>query len=100
MLSKALLYYSYSRLAQALLRSAVYDDYDGGKGTGPFLREVFEIRDWKPCHSKLALIANSRAAELEKALLDTVDRNSKSLKIDKYVPILLTLCVLTDQLDR
>jgi hypothetical protein len=100
MLTQALLYYAYSRLAHALLRSAIYDNYDGGEGVGPLLRRIFGIKRWNRCYSKLALVTNSRATELEKLLLRSIDQSPKSFNVQKYVPVLLTLSVVADQHDR
>jgi hypothetical protein len=66
----------------------------------PWFRKFFRIGPWSQNHSKLAALSNRRAAELEIELLRTVDQTLRKLNSAMKVPLLLTICILLDQLDR
>jgi hypothetical protein len=101
-LRDALLYHSLSKLSHGLMRSAVYEQYDGGLGVAPRFRLVFQVGvgPWSANLTQLTNLANERAAILEKSLLDEVDHKLRRFSVESCVPMLVILSILVDQMDN
>ncbi|KAI9675944.1 MAG: hypothetical protein M1829_003182 [Trizodia sp. TS-e1964] len=96
----ALKYYAYCRLTHAFLRGLCYEGYHGGIGVGVWIRDLFRWDDLStPLKTQLLSFASQRVKDLEKELFRGVDERLKKLKQASYVPEILTLSVLVDQLD-
>ncbi|KZF23295.1 hypothetical protein L228DRAFT_282033 [Xylona heveae TC161] len=101
LLALALRYYGYCRLAHGFLRGLCYEGYHGGVGVGVWLRKIFK---WDEISILLKMqllqFTSERAKALEKRLFETVQaRLTVAKKQEAFVPTLLALSILVDQLD-
>ncbi|KAH0536024.1 hypothetical protein FGG08_007073 [Glutinoglossum americanum] len=97
----ALRYHFYCRLTRGFLHGVCYRGYSGGVGVGVWIRKMFKWDELSPeLRTQLLEFVSTQTKDIEKELFTQIECQLGSRGQKAFIPSLLALGVLVDQMDR